>query len=361
MVGPVLGPVMGGWLTDNLSWRWVFYINLPLGIIAFLGVSAFVTETGRDLARKLDWMGFGTLSVAIAALQLFLDRGEQLDWLGSTEVLLEAIVAASAFYLFLVHTFTAQRPFVNPSLFRDRNFAMGMIFIFIVGVTYLASLALMTPYLQTLMGYPVVAAGIVMGPRGMGTMACMFIVGRLIGKVDIRILLALGLGLTAWAMFDMTGWTPDVSQWTIIVTGFLQGAGLGFLFVPLTTITFSTLPAEKRGDGTGLYNLSRNIGSAVGISVVSALLTENTQANHEEIGAYITPFNHVLHGLGAAFSPLTLAGRTTLDALVTREASTIAYIDDFKLMMVMCLVALPMLVFFRNNKKAEVDHSIAVE
>jgi DHA2 family multidrug resistance protein len=361
MVGPVLGPVMGGWLTDNLSWRWVFYINLPLGIIAFLGVSAFVTETGRDRARKLDWMGFGTLSVAIAALQLFLDRGEQLDWFGSTEVLLEAIVAASAFYLFLVHTFTAQRPFVNPSLFRDRNFAMGMIFIFIVGITYLASLALMTPYLQTLMGYPVVAAGIVMGPRGMGTMACMFIVGRLIGKVDIRILLALGLGLTAWAMFDMTGWTPDVSQWTIIVTGFLQGAGLGFLFVPLTTITFSTLPAEKRGDGTGLYNLSRNIGSAVGISVVSALLTENTQANHEEIGAYITPFNHVLHGLGAAFSPLTLAGRTTLDAQVTREASTIAYIDDFKLMMVMCLVALPMLVFFRNNKKAEVDHSIAVE
>ena len=361
MVGPVLGPVMGGWLTDNLSWRWVFYINLPLGIVAFLGITAFVTETGRDLSRKRDWMGFGTLSVTIAALQLCLDRGEQLDWLGSTEVVLEAIVAAAAFYLFLVHTFTARRPFVNPSLFRDRNFTMGMVFIFVVGVTYLASLALMTPYLQTLMGYPVVTAGIVMGPRGMGTMVCMFIVGRLIGRVDIRLLLALGLALTAWAMYDMTGWTPDVSQWRIVSTGFIQGAGLGFLFVPLTTVTFSTLPAEKRGDGTGLYNLSRNIGSAVGISVVSALLTENTQANHEEIGAYITPFNHILHALGATFDPLTLAGRTALDQLVTREAATIAYIDDFKLMMLMCLIALPALLLFKNNDKAEIDHSIAVE
>ncbi len=361
MVGPVLGPVIGGWLTDNLSWRWVFYINLPLGVLAFVGVSAFVTETPLDRLRRLDWMGFGLLSLAVASLQLCLDRGEQLDWFGSGEVMLEAIVAASAFYLFLVHIFTCPRPFVSPTLFRDRNFALGMLFIFVVGITYLASLALMTPYLQTLMGYPVVTAGIVMGPRGMGTMVCMFIVGRLIGRVDIRILLGIGLGLTAWAMSDMTGWTPDVSQWTIMSTGFIQGAGLGFLFVPLTTVTFSTLPAERRGDGTGLYNLSRNIGSAVGISAVSALLTQNTQANHEEIGAYITPFNHVLHSLGAAFSPLTVAGRGALDAIVTTEASVIAYIDDFKLMMVLCLIAMPMLLLFKRAPRAEVDHSIAVE
>src|SRR5262249_53296092 len=161
------------------------------------------------------------------------------------------------------------------------------------GATYLASLALMTPYLQTLMGYPVVTAGIVMGPRGLGTMLCMFVVGRLIGKVDVRLLLAVGLGLTAWAMYDMTGWTPDVSQWTILTTGFAQGAGLGFLFVPLTTVTFATLPAEKRGEGTGLYNLSRNIGSAVGISIVSALLTENLQVNHANLAAFVTPYNRL--------------------------------------------------------------------
>jgi DHA2 family multidrug resistance protein len=362
MVGPVLGPVIGGWLTDNLSWRWVFYINLPLGMLAFAGITAFVTETKLDRGQGLDWLGFGALSVSIGALQLFLDRGEQLDWFGSGEVVIEAVVAASAFYVFLVHTFTAPRPFVNPGLFKDRNFAVGMLFIFVVGITYLASLALMTPYLQTLMGYPVVTAGIVMGPRGLGTMVCMFIVGRLIGRVDIRLLLALGLGLTAWAMWDMTGWTPDVSQWTIVSTGFIQGAGLGFLFVPLTTVTFSTLPAEKRGDGTGLYNLSRNIGSAVGISAVTALLTENTRANHADIAGYVTPYNRLLHAAGSALDPLTLAGRSALDDMITTQATVIAYIDDFKLMMVLCLAALPLLLLLRRAPQAaEVDHSIAVE
>jgi DHA2 family multidrug resistance protein len=253
---------------------------------------------------------------------------------------------------------------VNPSLFKDRNFTVGMFFIFVIGITYLASLALMTPYLQTLMGYPVVTAGIVMGPRGLGTMLCMFIVGRLIGRVDIRLLLATGLGLTAWAMYDMTGWTPDVSQWTIISTGFVQGAGLGFLFVPLTTVTFATLPAEKRGDGTGLYNLSRNIGSAVGISAVTALLTENTQANHAEIASYITPYNRLLQhpAIAHALNPLTLAGRSALDGMVTLQATIIAYIDDFKLMMILSLAAMPLLLLLRKPEGGGApDHSIAVE
>ncbi|HWX50778.1 MAG TPA: DHA2 family efflux MFS transporter permease subunit [Roseomonas sp.] len=363
MVGPVLGPVLGGWLTDNLSWRWVFYINVPLGVLAFLGVSAFVQETRIERSARLDWTGFGALSIAIASLQLMLDRGEQLGWFGSGEILIEAVVAASAFYIFLVHTFTAERSFVNPRLFLDRNFSLGMIFIFVVGITYLASLALMTPYLQTLMGYPVVTAGIVMGPRGMGTMLCMFIVGRLIGKVDTRLLLATGLLLTAWAMYDMTAWTPDVSQWRIIVTGFVQGAGLGFLFVPLTTVTFSTLPAHQRGEGTGLYNLSRNIGSAVGISAVTALISENTQINHAELVSHITPFNRLLQQPDMqAYSPLTLPGRAALDELVTNQATIIAYIDDFKLLMLLSLAAIPLLVLLRRPRQpAAVDHSIAVE
>jgi MFS transporter, DHA2 family, multidrug resistance protein len=168
MVGPVLGPVIGGWLTENISWRWVFYINVPIGILAVAGVVAFVGETSRDLRARLDWFGFGTLSIAIAALQLFLDRGEQLDWFSSGEILIEAAACASAFYLFIAHTLTASGPtFVNPRLFLDRNFAVSMLFIFIIGVTYLASLALMTPYLQTFMGYPVIKAGFVMGPRGL--------------------------------------------------------------------------------------------------------------------------------------------------------------------------------------------------
>src|ERR1700681_2929720 len=246
MVGPVLGPVIGGWLTDHYRWRRVFYINVPLGVLAFAGISLFLRETKTSAAAKLDWLGFGSLSLAIAAMQVFLDRGAQLDWFSSVEILIEAVVCASALYIFLVHTFTATNSFVNPRLFLDRNFSVGVLFIFIVGITYLASLALLTPYLQTLMGYPVVTAGIVMGPRGLGTMLCMFLVGRLVGRIDIRLLLMTGLLLTAWAMYDMTGWNPNVSQWTIAVTGFIQGAGLGFLFVPLTTVTFATQAPEQR-------------------------------------------------------------------------------------------------------------------
>ena len=363
MVGPVLGPVIGGWLTDHISWRWVFYINVPIGLLAFMGIVVFVKETTVDRLAKLDVFGFSMLSLGIAALQLFLDRGEQLDWFSSGEIIVEALVCFCAFYLFLVHTFTTEKSFVNPRLFLDQNFAVSMFFIFIVGVTYLASLALMTPYLQTLMGYPVVTAGIVMGPRGLGTMLCMFVVGRLIGRVDTRWLLLLGLGLTAWAMYEMTGWTPDVSQTTIIVVGFVQGAGLGFLFVPLTTVAFATLPAHMRGEGTGLYNLSRNIGSSVGISIVSALIVRNTQSNHESIAAYVTPFNRAFDATAAeGLSPLSAVGRASLDSVVTLQATIIAYIDDFKLLMLMSLLVMPLVILLRKPAAPPaVDHSIAME
>ena len=364
MVGPVLGPVIGGWLTDNISWRWVFYINVPIGALAFAGVSLFVTETARDAKSQIDWLGFAALSVGIGALQIFLDRGEQLDWFSSGEIIVEALICASAFYIFLVHTFTATKSFVNPKLFLDRNFALCFVFIFIVGMTYLASLALMTPYLQTLMGYPVMTAGLVMGPRGLGTMLCMFVVGRLIGKVDTRLLLTIGFGLTAGSMFMMTGWTPDVSQGTIVWVGFVQGMGLGFMFVPLTTTAFSTLPASMRGDGTGLYNLSRNIGSSVGISVMGALITRNTQINHADIAAYVTPFNHALQQpiMRHALNPLTAAGRAALDGMITLQAVIISYTDDFKLLMILSIAAIPLLVFLKKPAAApSIDHSAVME
>jgi MFS transporter, DHA2 family, multidrug resistance protein len=364
MVGPVLGPVIGGWLTDHYSWRWVFYINVPLGVLAFAGISFFLRETKTSAAAKLDWLGFGSLSIAIAAMQVFLDRGAQLDWFSSFEILIEAVVCASALYVFLVHTFTAKNSFVNPRLFLDRNFSVGVLFIFIVGITYLASLALLTPYLQTLMGYPVVTAGIVMGPRGLGTMACMFLVGRLVGRIDTRLLLMIGLLLTAWAMYDMTGWNPNVSQWTIAVTGFIQGAGLGFLFVPLTTVTFATLPSEQRADGTGLYNLSRNVGSSVGISVVSYLLTRNNQVNHATIASHVTAFNHAFDGsiVRQTLSPWTASGRAALDQVIQTQASIISYIDDFKLMMILSLAAIPLVLLLRSAPMSgESDHAMVME
>src|ERR1700677_4224329 len=256
-------------------------------------MTAFFSETPRHTTAKLDWFGFGTLSLGIAAMQVMLDRGEELDWFGSGEIIIEAIIAASAFYLFMVHTFTAREPFVRPSLFRDRNFTAGVLFIAIVGLTYYASLALQPPYLQNLMNYPIVSAGLVLGPRGVGTMGSMLVVGRLTGRVDTRLLLTLGLGLTAWSFYAMTGWTPDVPQMTIVAVGIIQGIGLGFIFVPLSVVTLSTLAPERRAEGAGLYSLSRNIGSSIGISVVNSLLTRNTQINHSEIAEHVTLANRM--------------------------------------------------------------------
>ncbi len=362
MAGPVLGPVLGGWLTENYTWRYVFYINLPIGILALFGMSTFLQETARNLTAKLDWFGFGTLSLAIGAMQVALDRGEQLDWFGSREIVVEAVIAAVAFYLFLVHIFTAREPFVRPALFRDRNFSAGVLFVAIVGLTYYASLALQPPYLQDLMDYPIVTAGLVIGPRGVGTMGAMLVVGRLIGRVDTRVLLGMGLTLTAWSFFAMTGWTPDVATGTVIGVGVVQGIGLGFLFVPLSTVTLSTLSPERRAEGAGLYNLSRNIGSSVGISVVSSLLTQNTQVNHADIAAHVTAFNRALEAVHDFWNPVTAAGAAALDAIVTRQAQIIAYIDDYKLLMIATLAAIPLLMIFkRTSRGTKVDHTIAVE
>jgi DHA2 family multidrug resistance protein len=360
MAGPVLGPVLGGWLTETYSWRFVFYINVPVGILAFLGMTTFLPDSGRNAAAKLDWFGFGTLSLAIAAMQVLLDRGEELDWFGSGEIVVEAIIAASAFYLFLVHTFTAREPFVRPSLFRDRNFTAGLLFIAIIGLTYYASLALQPPYLQNLMNYPIVSAGLVLGPRGVGTMGSMMIVGRLIGLVDTRYLLGLGLGLTAWSFYVMTGWTPDVSQMTIVVVGIIQGIGLGFIFVPLSVVTLSTLAPERRAEGAGLYSLSRNIGSSIGISVVNSLLTRNTQVNHAEIAQNVTSVNRAFedHAITRFWDPITAAGRTALDAVITQQSQIIAYIDDYKLLMIATLAAIPLLIIFQKPPRTAATDSM---
>jgi DHA2 family multidrug resistance protein len=356
--------VLGGWLTEAYSWRYVFYINLPIGILAFLGLSTFLSETARDVTAKLDWFGFGTLSLAIGALQVLLDRGEELDWFSSREIAVEAVIGVSALYLFLVHTFTAREPFVRPSLFRDRNFAAGTLFIAIVGLTYYASLALQPPFLQNLMNYPIVTAGMVMGPRGVGTMGAMLVVGRLTGRLDTRLLLGIGLGLSAWSFYAMTGWTPDISQTTIVAVGVIQGIGLGFIFVPLSVVTLSTLSSTARAEGAGLYSLARNIGSSVGISVVNTLLTRNTQVNHADIAQHVTAVNRMFEApmIAQLWNPLTAAGRAALDAVVTQQAQIIAYVDDYKLLMIATLAVLPLLIVFKKpSGSGGADHTIMVE
>jgi DHA2 family multidrug resistance protein len=364
MVGPILGPTLGGWLTEYWNWRWVFYINLPFGLLAFLGIWTFISDPERRAASGFDWFGFAMLSLGVGALQLMLDRGEQLDWFSSREIVLEACLAAVGLYLFAVQTATARQPFINPTIFRDRNFSIGIIFIFVVGIILLATLALLTPYLQSLMGYPVLDAGLVQSPRGIGTMIVMIIAGRLVGKVDVRLMILAGFSLTAWSLWRMTGFTPDVAQSTLIFVSVIQGFGLGFIFVPLSTITFSTLRPEFRAEGTGVFSLMRNLGSSVGISIMTVLLTRNTQMNHALVGENVTPFNHALaHGSVARIWDLSsLAGRAALDAEITRQATVIAFVNDFKVMMIVCLCAIPMILLLRRPPRRAGEHAaVAVE
>ncbi len=353
MVGPILGPTLGGWLTDNYDWRFVFFINIPIGLVTLIGIATFLPETRRGVAGRFDWFGFAMLSIGIGSIQLMLDRGEQLDWFSSTEIIVETVIGCVGLYLFLVQLLTAEKPFVSLRLFKDRNFVIGITFIFVIGIILLATLALLTPYLQTMMGYPVVDAGMVLAPRGAGTMAAMWLAGQAIGRIDTRWIILSGLIITAHALWVMTGFTPDIPEMTIVATGFEQGMGLGFVFVPLSTVTFSTLTAELRIEATGIYALCRNIGSSIGISVVMTLLQNNTQQNHAEITTYVTPFNRLFQsGMASqALNPLTLSGRAALDGMITQQALAIAYLDDFKFMMLIAIAVMPLVFLFRRSNQ----------
>ena len=349
MVGPILGPSLGGWLTEYYSWRWVFYINLPFGLLAWLGLAAFVQETPVDRTRRFDLFGFALLSLAIASLQLMLDRGELLDWFNSREVIIEATLAGLAGYLFFVHMFTHQHPFIEPSLFKDRNFSVGLIFIFVVGVILLATMVLLPLFMQNLMGYPVVDVGFLLAPRGVGTMIAMIAVGRLSGRMDARYNIFFGLVLTSFSLWEMTHFNTDTGSWDIVRTGVTQGLGLGFIFVSLSTLTFSTLAPRYRNEGTALFSLMRNIGSSIGVSVVITYLAQRTQTNHMAFADFINPFNFALNQATetSLYSLATVQGLATINAEVTRQAATLAYLQDFRLMMWFTVSAIPLVFLLR--------------
>jgi DHA2 family multidrug resistance protein len=355
MLGPVLGPTMGGWLTDNFSWRWVFLINLPVGILSFLGVLYFIHERGNKQSARFDWFGFSLLAIAIGMLQLILDRGDQKDWFGSIEIRVEAIAGVIAFTFFVLHTISdTGHSFFNVKLLRDRNFVTGLAFYFLLGLLLYATRALLPPLLQNLMDYPVMTTGLVTAPSGLGTMLTMMLAGRLVGRMDSRLILATGFGLTAVSLWQMSNYTLQISDWDIVWPGFIQGMGIGFTSVPLTTMTFSTLDRTLRPEGTAIYSLSRNIGSSIGISVMQTLLVHNTARMHSTLAAYVTAGTVLLdHSrLTHLFDPHTLAGLAGLNQVITRQAAFIGYIDDFRLMFWMTLLSMPCLLLMRESKRA---------
>ena len=361
MIGPILGPSLGGWLTEYYSWRWVFYINLPFGVLAWLGLSAFLQESPLDRQRRFDLPGFALLSLGIGALQMMLDRGESLDWFASAEVVTEAVLCVLALYLFTVHIFTHEHPFIEPGLLRDRNFALGLVFIFVVGIILLATMALLPPFLQGLMGYPIIDIGLLLAPRGLGTMAAMMVVGRLSGKVDPRALILLGLGLISLSLWRMSLFSLDTRGPDIVGTGIIQGMGLGLIFVPLSTLSFSTLTPRYRNEATSLYSLMRNIGSSIGISIVISYLAQRVQINHAAYADYIDPSRLPLQQAveSGAIDLASPQGLARVNQLLNQQATTLAYLQDFRLMMWITLAAIPLLLLLRQPAKSQPSRTTA--
>jgi MFS transporter, DHA2 family, multidrug resistance protein len=351
-MGPIMGPTFGGWLTDAYSWRFVFYVNLPFGILAILGLMIFMRETPSQTGMRFSWYGFSMLALGCGALQLMLDRGQEMDWFASREIMTYAALAGLGFYLFVVHMFLAEKPFLALALFKDRNFSSGMVMVFCVSSVMLATSALLAPYLQNLAGYPVYTAGWAMAPRGIGTMLSMFLASRLGMRFDQRKIMACGLLTLGWALYEMSTWTPDVTEQQMMLTLVLQGFSIGLVFNPMTVMAYTTLSPQLRGEGTALQSLARNIGSSIGISVTSFTLIRGAQTTHAEIAAGITPFNRVLQMgdyVSRTLNPETTHGAALLDDMINHQARIIAYNNDFRLMTLTIVPPMVLLLFMRRH------------
>jgi DHA2 family multidrug resistance protein len=341
MVGPILGPTLGAWLTESYSWRYVFYVNLPVGLLGLAGMWFFLPAPPREPTRPFGWSGFASLAAAIAGLQLVLDRGETKDWFSSPEIVIEATISAIGFYFFLAHMLFARRPFITRALFRDRNFTLGLVMQGVFGNIINANAVLLPGYLQNLGGYPVMLSGLAMAPRGIGMVLATPITGRLIGRVDARLLMGAGLAMIATASWYISRWTPDVGIAAQVPVIVLQGAAMAFVFTSQQTVAFATLPPHLRTEASALTALLRNLAGSAGVAVMETLLARNTQMVHASLAPLISPFNRALtpalarHG----WDIHTPAGLSLLDQLVTRQSQIIAYADVFLVILISVLPA----------------------
>lgn len=353
ITGPLVGPLLGGWLTSNLSWRWVFYINLPLGLIAWLGLSSVMPEMRQADTRRLDFMGFGLLAVAIGSLQLMLDRGQLLDWFDATEIWIEATVAATSFFLFLVHSYTTDKPFVSLAVFADRNFVICSLVGFFLGLLIYSPMALLPQMFEGLMGYPVMRVGLVMAPRGIGVLFSMLLIGRLIERVDYRLLVFSGLMCSALAMHQMSRMSLEADGWLAITTGLLQGVGSSFIFVPITTLTFATMHMRYRNEAAALNTLVRNFGASIGIAMVQAMTVRNEAIVQSRLTEGLRPDNPIFQAARPDFDFTSPEAAIQLQNEVMRQALMISYIDIFWLLAIVGTFASMLVFLLRMPRKTK--------
>lgn len=348
MIGPILGPVLGGWLTDNYNWRWVFYVNMPFGIACFALLWTLLPAR-PIIKRKFDIFGFSMLAIGLTSFQLMLDRGSSEDWFESTEIVIEAAIAIAAFWMFGVQLATSKNPLFERKLVFNRNLLTSLGFMIIVGTVMFASMALLPPMLQRLFGYPVIDTGLILSLRGIGILFSMGIAGKLLGKIDARIMVSTGFTITAISLWQMSQFSLQMDMKPVLISGLVQGLGMGLVFIPLNTMAFGTLEPRYRTDGASLLNLSRNLGASMGISIFSTLLGVNIQTSHADLGTHITAssINVIDPSTASRFGTIGDAALRILDLEINRQAFMIAYIDDFWIMMWITACAIPLVMLLR--------------
>jgi len=363
MLGPIMGPSLGAWLTETYSWHWVFFVNIPFGIVTVAGLLVFMDETKQDTELRFDWFGFAALAIGIGSMQLALDRGEQLGWLESNEIIVEAIVSIIGFYYFFAHSLTTAKPFIQFAIFKDRNFITGCVFMAVMGLVLYSTMALSSPYLQNVIGYPILTAGLLLATRGTGTFVAMMLVGRFMKYIEARTLIMSGMALMSLSLFYMTGWTDQTNVPTIVVVSIAQGFGLGLVFVPLSTVAFLTLPNHLRTDGTSMLTLLRNVASSIGISIVIAQLTEGGRRVYAVLSEHVTPFNHAMQmpDVRRLIDMSSDGGRALADAMVAIQAQIIAFALDYQMVMIITLCAIPLALMIGSSKAALRKQSVAPE
>jgi DHA2 family multidrug resistance protein len=352
MFGLVIGPTLGGVIVEYYDWRWVFLLNVPVALLAFLLILGFVPEDEKDTERHFDFFGFCALSIAIAGTQLILDRGEQLDWLESTEIIVELGIVAAALYVFVVHVLTSEQPFVNPALFRNVNFLLGLALVFTLGIAIYGYVGFFPSMMQTQMHYPALATGFVLAPRGFATAAFSVLAGLMLTRMQPRTVILIGIAGMVYSTWEMTQFTPDVDAFRMILVISLQGGTMGMVSVCVATATFATLTPEQRAEGVSFFNLLRKMGSSVGVSILVGQLVRNSQINRSAIAEQISPFDERfdLAPMPQSWDLGEVSGIAAIEKTVLQQAEFLAYIQDFWLLTFIALAMVPMALLLRTRR-----------
>jgi DHA2 family multidrug resistance protein len=358
MVGPVIGPTLGGWLTDALSWRWAFYINAPIGIIAWLGLMAAMPKRAADPHRPFDLIGFVLLSAALGLLQLMLDRGQTNDWFESTEIVAYAFAAPVCLYMFIVHSLTSRHPFVDIHLFKDRNFTVSLVMMFAIGIAVISPSVLLPSFLQQLKGYTPTQAGVLMAARGAASIIAMLVGARLTSLIGPRLTMTIGICAAALSLWMMARFSVDTSANAVVLSGLIQGLGTPLTFMPLTLVSYSTLPDRARTEAGALLTLLRNVGASVGVSATVAMLSRSAQVNQSYLSEHFTPYA-TDRWLMVGADPGANVPTAAIVGEIGRQAASIAYCNDFYLLAACTLVTLPLVLALRGPRQAPAQQMLA--